>query len=74
MKSNYSTHTYNVNKKMREFSYKVYPMFLKMSILLNTELHSCTMVFKLPEEGCCGRPTEIKDWQRRCTAEQGNFW
>ena len=52
---NHSTHASKVDNAKQKVSYKNYSMFLRTSVLLNTEATSCIM-FKLPEEGCCERP------------------
>ena len=45
--------------KDQKFSYRSLPNVLRTSILLNKLTQSCEM-FKLSEEGCCGKPAELK--------------
>ena len=44
--------------------------FVCLFVCLFVSWCSCShVVFKLPEEGCCGRPTELKDWQLCCALQ-----
>ena len=77
MKPNYSTHTYKVDKTMWKFSNK---RLLNIPQDIHLDQHeapmsACSMrsdneaacvMFKLSEEGCCGRPTELKDFFPLC--------